>query len=189
MKNKDNQTIVLIGPMSAGKSTIARELAKITSLPRIPMDRVRWYYYLTDGFSLEKEESIDSFTDVMTYWKPFEVKAVKRILREFPNSIIDFGAGHSHYTDEKQLKEVQAAMEPFDNVFLLMPSDDCNESLEICNARLKERVNRDLDKAEIDANFDFINSISNKALAKHIIYTKGKTPTDTALEIKSILKL
>ena len=77
------------------------------------MDRVRWYYYLKDGFSIEKEESIESFTDVMIYWKPFEVKAVKRIISEFPDSVIDFGAGHSYYTDTNQFNEVRDTLAIF----------------------------------------------------------------------------
>lgn len=184
-----DKTILLIGPMATGKSTIAGKLASLTGLRRIPMDRVRWYYYLKDGFSIEHEESIDSFEDVMAYWKPFEVKAVKRIIKEFPNSIIDFGAGHSYFSDEVQFKEVSEALAPVKNIILLLPTESKEESLKICNDRLKERVKRELDKTEIDANRDFIFEKSNYELAKHIVYTKDKTPDETASEILELLKL
>ncbi len=184
-----DKTIILIGPMSTGKSTIARELAKLTKMKRVPMDRVRWYYYLKDGFSIEKEESIESFTDVMSYWKPFEVKAVKRIISEFPNSVIDFGAGHSYYTDTSQFNEVKEVLSPLKNVVLLLPSESKEESLTICNERLKERVKRELDKTETDANRAFIYHRSNYDLAKHIVYTKDKTPEQTAKEVLKVLKL
>lgn len=184
-----NKTIVLIGPMSTGKSTIARELAKLTQMKRVPMDRVRWYYYLKDGFSIEKEESIESFTDVMTYWKPFEVKAVKRIISEFQDSVIDFGAGHSYYTDTNQFNEVRDTLAPLKNVILLLPSESKEESLKICNERLKERVKRELDKTETDANYEFIYHPSNYELAKHIVYTKDKSPEETAKEVFNLLEV
>jgi shikimate kinase len=173
--------------MATGKSTVASELAKITSIPRVPMDRVRWYYYYKHGFSLEKELSIDSFTDVMKYWKPFEVNAVERIVEEFKDSIIDFGAGHSYFTDKEQFENVQNSLRDIPNVFLLLPSDDKEESLKISNERLESRKKDKLDETEISANRDFINHESNYKLAKHIIYTKGKTPIETANEIKSLL--
>lgn len=183
------KTIILIGPMCAGKSTFGREIAKLTKMKRVPMDRVRWYYYLKDGFSIEEEEKIKSFDDVMTYWKPFEVKAVKRIVAEFPNSVIDFGAGHSYYTDEHQFQQVQAVLSPLPNIILLLPSESKEESLKICNQRLKDRVKRELQQTEIDANYAFINHASNYDLAKHIVYTKDKSPEQTAQEIYQLLNI
>lgn len=179
--------IILIGPMAAGKSTIGGELAKVTKLPQVPMDRVRWYYYYKHGFSLEKELSIESFTDVLKYWKPFEVNAVQNIVKEFPDSIIDFGAGHSYFTDSHQFNQVAQALEQIPNIFLLLPCKDKIRSLEICNERLKKRKEKELEENEITANRDFIEHESNYKLSKHIIYTDGKTPEESAKEIQSLL--
>ena len=175
--------IILIGPMATGKSTIATELAKLTGLRRIPMDRMRWYYYLKDGFSIEMEQSLPTFKEMMAYWKPFEVKAVQRIVAEFPEAIIDFGAGHSYFPEEAQFKEVEIALAPVKNVFLLLPSENKEESLSICNERLQEKVKRDLDPTEVEANRNFIFHRSNYDLAKKIFYTKGVSPEETAAEI------
>ncbi|PCJ21609.1 MAG: shikimate kinase [Candidatus Cloacimonadota bacterium] len=182
-----SKSIILIGPMATGKSTIGAALAKITKLPQVPMDRVRWYYYYKHGFSLEKELSIDSFTELLAYWKPFEVNAVQNILKEFPNSIIDFGAGHSYYVDHKQFEQVQSALKDFSNVILLLPCPNKKEALKICNERLKIKKQRDLEENEVLANKDFIEHKSNYKLAKHIVYTKDKTPEETALEIKKLI--
>ncbi|MCO4783777.1 MAG: shikimate kinase [Candidatus Cloacimonetes bacterium] len=179
--------IILIGPMAAGKSTIGGELAKIIQIPQVPMDRVRWYYYYKHGFSLEKELSIESFTDVLTYWKPFEVNAVQNIVKEFPNSIIDFGAGHSYFTDKDQFNLVSEALSNIPNIFLLLPCKNKTKALEICNDRLKKRKEKDLEENEITANRNFINHQSNYKLSKHIIYTEGKTPLESAKEIQSLL--
>ena len=179
--------IILIGPMATGKSTIALELANLTKIRNVPMDRVRWYYYFQDGFSLEKEVSLDSFHARLNYWKPFELKAVRKIINEFQDAIIDFGAGHSYYTEEKHFEEAKELLAPIANVFLLLPSDDKEESMKICNERLKIKLERDLKHEEIDANRDFIYGKSNYELAKRVIYTKEKSPTTIAEEIKTLL--
>lgn len=152
------------------------------------MDRIRWYYYFKKGFSLETELSLPNFSEVMAYWKPFEVDAVYRITSEFPNSIIDFGAGHSWYPDPEHFVQVEKALNPFPNIFLLLPSPDKEESIQICNQRLLERRGKPLEETEIKANRDFVEHESNYRLAKHILYTKNKTPEDTAAEIFKLLK-
>lgn len=182
-----NITIILIGPMATGKSTVAKELAKITKLRRVPMDHVRWYYYIQDGFDVVYDESLDSFTERVEYWKEFEAKAVRKIVTEFPGSIIDFGAGHSHFPKEEHFKIAKDALAPFQNIFLLLPSESKDESLEICNQRLQERSKRELKESEVQVNKNFIFHSSNYDLAKHIVYTKDKKPQETAQEIIELL--
>lgn len=178
-------SICLIGPMATGKSTIAEELSKIVSLPRVPMDKVRYYYYFKNGYSLEEENKIESFEDKVIYWKPFELIAVKETLKDFPNSIIDFGAGLSYYPQKEHLNEIKEFLKEYPNIFLLLPSPDKNESLDICNSRLKIRKGSELDKNDISSNREFIYHESNYKLCKHIIYTKDKSIKDIAIEIKS----
>ena len=172
--------------MATGKSTAASKLAQLTKIPNVPMDRVRWYYYFKDGFSLERESELSSFQEKLNYWKPFEVKAVRRILKEFPHAIIDFGAGHSYYPNEGQFEEVALLLQPLPNIFLLLPSVDKKKSLAICNQRLAEVRQRPLEAQEIESNRDFIQHESNYRLAKHIVYSEGKTPQEVAEEINGI---
>lgn len=182
------QTICLIGPMATGKSTIAEELSKIVNLPRVPMDKVRYYYYFKQGYSLETERQLETFEKKVEYWKPFELLAVKEILKDFPDSIIDFGAGLSYYPKEEHLNEAKNFLIEYQNIFLLLPSIDKEKSLEICNNRLKIRKGSELDENDINANREFIYHESNYKLSKHIIYTKDREPKDIALEIKSKIK-
>ena len=42
--------IVLIGPMSAGKSTVAALLVEKLDLPRLEMDELRWELYRQAGY-------------------------------------------------------------------------------------------------------------------------------------------
>lgn len=176
--------------MGAGKSTLGLELSKLMGVRNVPMDRVRWYYYLKEGYSLEKEDSLkDSFQDTMAYWKPYEVRAVKRIVGEFPDAIIDFGAGHSYFPDPAQFTEVQAALADVPGVFLLLPSPDSAQSLRICNERLVARRKKPLEPGDAEANQIFIEHESSRKLAKHIIYTDGKSVRETAEEILKKLEL
>lgn len=175
-----------MGPMASGKSTVAGEIAKLIQVPRVPMDRLRWYYYFSEGYSLEQDEACGSFTERMHYWKPFELSAVKRILAEFPNSVIDFGAGHSYYPDAAQFEIAKKLLSALPNVFLILPSEDKEESIRICNERLKVRDGGDAKPDEV--NRWFIEHPSNSLLSKHVIYNKDESPAKTARRIVDLLK-
>jgi shikimate kinase len=99
-------TIILIGPMSAGKSTMAKLLAEKLDLPRFELDQERWDYYDEIGYDKaavsEIARSDQGMLGLLRYWKPFEAHAVARMLAEHNDCIIDFGAGHSVY-EEPQL--------------------------------------------------------------------------------------
>jgi shikimate kinase len=175
--------IVLIGPMATGKTTVGTELARLTGVPRVPMDRVRWYYYFKEGFSLEKESDHGTFAEKERYWKPFEVTAIRCILADFPQSIIDFGAGHSYFPDSDQFAVVEKLLAPLANIFLLLPTMDKQDSLRICNERLRARVGRELEPTEIESNRNFIEQPSNYRLCKQVVYTHGHAPDQVAREI------
>src|SRR3982751_6010051 len=97
-------SVILIGPMHAGKSTVAKLLAERWGVRRICMDDVRWDYYREIGYEEAKQkEAYDrgGFAGMVAYWKPFEAHAVERLLSEVgaERRVIDFGAGHSVYED------------------------------------------------------------------------------------------
>jgi shikimate kinase len=179
MKN----TIILIGPMCSGKSTLGEAISKKTGVPRCSMDDVRFDYYKEIGFSEERQREIhnrDGFEAVYKYWKPFEAHAVKRVLEDYPDHIHDFGGGHSVYEDENLLNVVKTVLDNYKNVFLILPCQNEVESLKILNKRLEKTTDND---AVLRLNEHFIKHISNKLLAKHIIYTEGKSIEDAAEEI------
>lgn len=185
-----NTTIILIGPMSAGKSTIAKRLAQRLGVQRYELDELRWAYYRELGYDQEVASGIarseEGMLGLIRYWKPFEAYAVERASSEYENCVLDFGAGHSVYEDEELFARVQKALSPFDYVILLLPSPDLDQTVRILNARfsrlLREEVG-EVDPELLRLNEHFVRHPSNHRLAKMTVYTGDRTPDDTCDEI------
>jgi len=180
------QTIILIGPIGAGKSTVGELLAAQLGLPQCSMDERRWEYYREIGYDEElakqKRES-GGLWEVYQYWKPFEAYAVERLLAEHNHCVIDFGAGHSVYEDPALFQKVERVLAPYANVILLLPSFDLEESIRILN-----ECNEYVPDDNPNLNEHFVKHPSNHQLAKLTIYTKAKTPEETCNEILRLIR-
>ena len=182
--------LILIGPMHAGKSTIAALLAERWGVRRIGMDTVRWDYYREIGYSEADQKAAyerGGFAGMVAYWKPFEAHAVERLLSDVANEpcVIDFGAGHSVYEDPALFGRVKKAMQPF-AVVLLLPSPNVQESIEILHRR-RDEIRPQHRGKPTDVNEHFVRHPSNRLLAKFTVYTKDRTPEQTADEIANLL--
>jgi adenylate kinase family enzyme len=183
-------TIILIGPLAAGKSTIGHLLAKNLGLSQCSIDDVRWKYYEEIGYDKVLASNIAKSSQgvqgQLRYTKPFEVYAIERILSDHSYGVIDFGASNSVYDDELQFSRIKNALSPYPNVILLLPSPDPEESVEILITRLtrigKEK-GEEITNELFDLNEYFIKHPSNYRLAKIVIYTKDKTPEEICNEI------
>ena len=182
----DASDIILIGPESAGKSTIGRLLANKLKLPQVSMDQIRWNYYQEIGWNPEEQKQraqTEGFAGVYHYWKQFELYAVERLLSEHRNCVIDFGAGHSVYEDDADFARVYKLLAPYTNVVLLLPSPEVDESVAILHQRSTPIING------MEANHFFLTHPSSQKLAKLIVHTQGKTPEETKNEILSRIDL
>ena len=179
--------IILIGPMFTGKSTQARLLTEKLGLPRVSMDEHRWKYYKEIGYDKATQEEIserEGFAGVWRYWKPFEAHAVERLLEEHQDCVIDFGAGHTVHEDAALFARVEAALQPYENVILLLPSPDLDESIRI----LRTREDWDGIEGDFDLHELCVKHPSNYRLAKHTVYTKDQTPEETCAEIVALIQ-
>ena len=179
--------IILIGPVSTGKSTLGSLLAQKLELPQCSMDEVRLDYYKEINYDEDLAKQIreqEGFWGIYQYWKPFEAYAVERLLSEYSNCVIDFGAGHSVYEDEELFTRVQQILEPYSNVVLILPSPDLEESIQILNGRNGGFVSNG-----VDFNEHFVTHHSNHDLAKIVVYTKGKLPEETREDILNLVEL
>ncbi|MGH2582124.1 MAG: shikimate kinase [Anaerolineales bacterium] len=182
-------TIILIGPMCAGKSTVAKLLAESLGIENFAVDDHRWNYYEQTDYDKAKAARIieaEGMVALLNYMKPFEAFAVEKIMAEKSNCVIDFGAGHSVHEDETLFKRVRDALSQCQNVVLLLPSADLDESTQILNARFTELLQREVGSVDpnlLDLNEHFVKHPSNHTLAKLVVYTNGKSPDETANEI------
>ena len=177
--------IILIGPMNAGKSVLGRLLAEALNLPQVSLDDIRWGYYEEIGYDNEKAGEIhenEGVDGLLRYWKPFEAHSVARLLEDHENCIFDFGAGHSVYEEEDLFARVESALSPYENVILVIPSPDPDESIAILRQRPFEGP-----LFALDINEHFVRHPSNERLAKHIVYTKDKTPEESRDEILKLI--
>lgn len=183
-----HEAVILIGPMSTGKSTIGKLLAGKVGRSHYEMDYFRWDYYKEIGYDNEEIERQrdpnDGVWGIYRLWKSFEIHAVERILADYPAGVISFGGGHSVYEDDAFLTRAKQALAPFANVVLILPSPDAEESLSILRERMADAPD-DL----LDLNAHFVRHPSNSELAKHVVYTKGKTPDETCQELITALEL
>ena len=181
--------IILIGPMSVGKSTLAKKLAKQLGVPRIELDEIRQRFYSEIGYDEKLASEIvgkEGMMGLINYWKPFEAHAVERALEEYNNCVMDFGAGHSVYEDQELFERVEKALKPFQYVFLILPSPDPDRSVEVVNQRFSELLINEVGKIDnelLALNEHFVRHPSNDLLAKKTFFTEGKSAKATVQEI------
>ena len=92
--------------------------------------------------------------------------------------IVDFGAGHSVYDDEVVFEYVKKLLGKFQNVVLLLPTQDLEKSLQILASR---------STGDYSPNRKFITSPCNRELATITIYENGRKPDEIAEEIIRII--
>lgn len=181
--------IVLIGPMSAGKSTVAELLAEKLDLQRLEMDELRWDIYPEAGYDEQIAREVYSeggTLGVLKYSKPFEAYAVVSVVSREEGFVLDLGAGHSVYENEELFTQVQRALDPLPHVFLLLPSADLDRSIQVLNSRFAELLmseTGEIDDRLLALNEHYVRHPSNFRLAKKVFYTDGKSAEETCNEI------
>jgi hypothetical protein len=169
--------IILIGPLRAGKSTLARLLGERLNRPNIILDKLRWDYYREIGYDdalAKRLRELGGFLSLAWYWKLFDAHAVERVLAEHRECVFDFGAGHSVYESRGDFARVEAALRPYPNVVLVLPSPSPDESIRVLNERTSDLPGTFAQG--FNWNEYFVRHASNAALARFTVYTHGQTP-------------
>ncbi|GAP12784.1 shikimate kinase [Longilinea arvoryzae] len=181
-----NSEIILIGPVRTGKSTLGKLLSETLGKPQVSLDNLRRNYYQEIGYDEKLAESFrqhGGFLALFLYWNLFDAYAIERMLADHHNCIFDLGAGNGVSESRESLIRIQRALSSYPNIFLILPSPDLEESLQILKSRDKN--------PPVDLNFDFNRHfLENGAyftIAKHIVFTKGKLPEETGNEILALV--
>lgn len=184
-----DNSIILIGPMGIGKTSVSKILANELGLEYIDIDELRWVYFSQqddfDGELVDKLFGDSKEAEAFTYVKPFEARYVVDMLKKYQSGIFDFGAGYTVYDNEELFTIVKSALASYKYVIFLRYSKDNSESLEALRSR-HEDIPDDL---YLLLNKAFIESPCNEQLATSIIDTKGKTVSEVADEILEIVRI
>lgn len=183
--------IILIGPLATGKSTVATKLSELTGMHNHPVDKLKWYYRHKNGYDLNQSTHTlknFGFEALIKYAKTFFGSAeLQQLFNEF-EGVVDLGATDTVCFDLLEQQEIIKVMAPYPNVFFILPSEDLEESEHILTQRLYQRYANDKLKfpvidSYLKMNHTFIQSETNRLIAKHIIYTKDKSVEAIATEI------
>lgn len=179
-------TILLLGPVGVGKTTVGARLSARLGLPLVSMDAIRRRYYAEAGYSEEEEQAIRAqagFAGVLDYWKRFDLHAIRRALEEHPDSIIDVGAGQTVFEDEADLQALVMLLAAYPNVILLLPSPDIETTLTVLDTRLRRRTAI----RGVPLDVYLLTHPANRTLATRTVYTVDRTPAEIAVEIRAFL--
>ncbi len=185
---KHDQTpseIILIGPKLTGKTTIGCMLADALGLRQVSLDNLGSKYFAQTDYDREKAAKIfrdEGIFGSLRYRQPYDAYLIESVLRDEHQCVIDFGGGHSVYEDETQFGRVQTALAPYPNVFLILPSPDEDESINI----LTRRFEADL-ASEKQLHHLLITHPAYQEFAKKTVYTHDKTMEQISTEAVSLL--
>lgn len=181
-----NNNIIIIGPVGTGKSTQGKLIAKALNKQLVSLDRVAEDYYQANGFGesqFQKAKNDKGFLVAYRLWWPSLAYAAQQVVKDYPDCVIDFGAGHSHYENELLYKGVKEALAGCQYIILLLPSEDLDRSVSL----LKKRCIDQRDTDWVYDGYDFIEHCvkddCNHDLATVTVFTDGKTPEQTGEEI------
>lgn len=190
---RDRKTdIILIGSVCAGKSTQGKLLAESIDKKLVSLDAVGTKYYKMSGFKKSEYEKLKKdkgFLEAYRYWWPSLAYAAQKVLQDYSDCVIDFGAGHSHYEDKLLFENVKKALSEYSNVIFLLPSSNLEHSVSVIRARSIKNRGRDWRTGDYDFIEHWIKDGCNHNLATMKIYTEGKTPEETRDEILQNTKL
>ena len=121
------ETIILMGPVGAGKSTQAELLSKKSGQPRCSYDEVKAGYLKELGFdkksALAIEEKQGEYA-LFCHMNNYRYQTLRKVIEEHPGYIIDLGGGIHCYNEAHQVESTRELFHPIDEIFYLLPSDD-----------------------------------------------------------------
>ncbi len=174
------ETIILIGPIGAGKSTQAKLLSKKLGQPRCCYDDVKTHYRNKVGLNRELAHSINDEHGeyaMIAYMNHYKSQVLGLIINDHPGHIIDLGGGAQCFDKPQQVELARQAFDPISEIFLLLPSEDLATNITSLPG-LKE---------DFPINTYLIMHPTNELFAKKIVYTLGKTPEQTMHEIMGLI--
>lgn len=175
----------MIGPPGAGKSTVGPFVASALGVQFVDADGACVPYYERAGWPLSRFAGlieVAGYEQAHRAWEEALAYAVPRLLSDYSDAVIAFGAGHTHVTCPARRAIVRQALHER-TVVLLRPVQDPAASV----AELRSRCVAGKGRNWIRDGIDWIDRWSRDGLddelATRTVYTLGRTPTQVASEV------
>lgn len=177
--------IIFIGPIGAGKSTIAKMVAEELSIPSFSLDKEE-HLAASVGYDIERYKRMwkeNGLLDAYEYRRSFYDRLVPLFLASHDHGVLDLGGGHPIVPDQAKQEVIRKAFAPYEHIFLLMPTPDPNESIKI----LRKRNQLADDEPDLNTLYFKNGNTVFWEIAKFPVYTEGKTPKQTHAEVMRLL--
>jgi shikimate kinase len=177
---KMSKHIVLIAPRGIPLESWAKTFAEKLNLPfHSPNDfsdeewKALGFSMKTEFISFAKGGAYEAYRQKV----PLRIAAVKKLLSNPSPSIIALPPDYVVYENPQDLLQVFELVDESARIILLTPTNDENENAKILDADLSKMT----DWSEVNAYW--VRHPANEKLAKHRVYTAGKTEDETCAEI------
>lgn len=192
MKQKKRAELVLIGPPTAGKTTLALAFAESLGVEYVSLDALRVPIFEELGYDAKKADFLlknEGFDALFEYWRPFECIVLEVCLKEFTDCVFDVGAGYVIQNEPDLIARTDQSLAPFSHIVQVGLSSDSKTTALLMKQRLSARDNifkSKEDYTEIDAAliriFSSISVYSHYAY--HTLYTYKRTVENCLNELK-----
>jgi shikimate kinase len=179
------ESIVLLGASKVGKSSVAKILAERLGLPVRATSEIGLPQYIQFGYD---DKVADKVWDEQgpighhRYCEAVNLRVLQHIFGQEGAAIYDLQPDYIVFSEPTLYNEARELLMPHNNVVLLQEVPDIDAAAEILRQK-EEEANRLVE----DVNRQLVESPSNYALAKITVYTKDRTPEQSAAEIMSKL--
>jgi shikimate kinase len=181
--------IVLIGPPTAGKSTLALAYAKSLGITHVNLDAIRPIVFKALDYDFMKAEFLfhNDFEQLFEYWRSFECSTLEICLQEFNNCIFDVGAGYVIQSNQDLIERINQALSPFVHVIQIAICQEPKTAEFLMHQRLSARdemTGYQEHYTQIDAALvQLISRHEYSHYATHTLYTHERTVEDCIDEL------
>lgn len=170
-------SVVFIGPWCAGKSTWGERFAHVTGQQFLDLDSIAPRYGAELGWSVDhliRRNREVGMLNSEKEWEDVRAHIVERVLQDYPDSAISFGASYTGYTDPTHYRRVARVLQDH-SVVLVSPNLDDSEASQIC----RQRALQSRGEEWVGQRTDFTSwapTTLDREVANALLVTSDETP-------------
>ena len=171
--------------MRVGKSSTAKILSERLNKPIINLDNLRRTFSEQEKINVDEFRELIDTGQICKYYetsRAFELKLVNFVINEHCDCIFDFGGGNASYESDEHTLRLKEMLAPFNNSFLLLPSNDLIDSMMTLNRRSINRPPKfqPLSEEQLKFNNKILTFHFAHSIAKHRILNEHMSIEETA---------